>query len=45
MQAAIVHGAKFVIDTGLLIANFYFWAKVWDKLVGPNLPRGYPQGK
>jgi hypothetical protein len=41
----IFHGGKPLVGIALLTANFYFWAMVWDRVVGPMLPSRFPSGK
>jgi hypothetical protein len=45
MDSIVLHAAKLLIGVGLLTANFYFWAVVWDWVVGPMLPSRFPLGK
>jgi hypothetical protein len=45
MYSIVLHVGKLLIDIVLLTANFYFWAAVWDRVVGPMLPPRFPSGK
>jgi hypothetical protein len=38
MYSIVLHGVKSLIGVGLVIANYYLWAVVWNRIVGP-MPR------
>jgi len=38
MYSIVLHGVKSPIGIGLVIANYYLWAVVWNRIVG-SMPR------
>jgi len=38
MYSIVLHGVKSLLGAGLVIANYYLWAIVWNRIVGP-MPR------
>jgi hypothetical protein len=45
MYNIVLHDAKLLAEVGLVIANYYVWAVVWNRIVGPIPPSRFPMGK